>query len=551
MTLTAEEAGQVPEETALLMKRMHPKGHPLQTLRDRLGPIYRDSDFADLFSGRGRPAESPARLALILVLAYREGLSDEAAAKAVEDRISWRYLLGLPLTGVGFAPSILTTFRERLITGGAERRLFDRLLEECRTVGLVRGATPTRTDSTHILADLRELNRLELVGETLRQTLGALAHHAPDWLRARVPARWGEAYGRRIQKYRLPRGQSQRQTLAETIGQDGVTLLGWMEEPETPVSVRDHPAVVTLRAVWLQQFVSTEQRLLLRDADNLPPSHLRIVSPVDVTARAATKRELTWLGYKAHFSETCADEDVHLVTDVTTTAATTPDETVVASIQANLMAAGVTPAPHLVDSGYVTGSTMVQSARREIFLLGPARPDASWQTRTPDAFTIDQFLIDWGQQQVTCPVGKVSKAWSPLPSDNRAAWKVRFATAACAVCPDRPRCTTQASGPRILKLPDQETWQLLTDRRREQTTETFQTEYAKRAGVEGLMDLVANDYRGRRSRYRGFPKVTLHNLLLGVAINIDRLIDWWEQDDPHATPKTKTISWHQRLGMAA
>lgn len=487
MTLTAEEAGQVPEETALLMKRMHPKGHPLQTLRDRLGPIYRDSDFADLFSGRGRPAESPARLALILVLAYREGLSDEAAAKAVEDRISWRYLLGLPLTGVGFAPSILTTFRERLITGGAERRLFDRLLEECRTVGLVRGATPTRTDSTHILADLRELNRLELVGETLRQTLGALAHHAPDWL----------------------------------------------------------------RAVWLQQFVSTEQRLLLRDADNLPPSHLRIVSPVDVTARAATKRELTWLGYKAHFSETCADEDVHLVTDVTTTAATTPDETVVASIQANLMAAGVTPAPHLVDSGYVTGSTMVQSARREIFLLGPARPDASWQTRTPDAFTIDQFLIDWGQQQVTCPVGKVSKAWSPLPSDNRAAWKVRFATAACAVCPDRPRCTTQASGPRILKLPDQETWQLLTDRRREQTTETFQTEYAKRAGVEGLMDLVANDYRGRRSRYRGFPKVTLHNLLLGVAINIDRLIDWWEQDDPHATPKTKTISWHQRLGMAA
>ena len=58
-------------------------------------------------------------------------------------------------------------------------------------------------DSTHVLADVRKLNRLERVGETLRATLNELAVIAPDWLQALAPANWYERYGRRSRELQL------------------------------------------------------------------------------------------------------------------------------------------------------------------------------------------------------------------------------------------------------------------------------------------------------------------------------------------------------------
>jgi hypothetical protein len=74
-------------------------------IRDALGPLFADADFADLFSRRGQPAWSPGQLALVSVLQYLEGLSDRQAATAVRDRIAWKYALvrheaPLPRAGV-------------------------------------------------------------------------------------------------------------------------------------------------------------------------------------------------------------------------------------------------------------------------------------------------------------------------------------------------------------------------------------------------------------------------------------------------------------------
>jgi transposase len=79
-----------------------PKGNSYLTLRDELGTLYRDEDFAGLFSKRGQPALPPWRLALVTILQFRENLSDRQAAQAVRARIDWKYLLGLELTDPGF-----------------------------------------------------------------------------------------------------------------------------------------------------------------------------------------------------------------------------------------------------------------------------------------------------------------------------------------------------------------------------------------------------------------------------------------------------------------
>jgi transposase len=105
-------------------------------IRDALGELFEDVEFAGLFAVRGRPAVSPARLALVLVLQFAEGLSDRQAADAVRGRIDWKYALGLELTDTGFDASVLSEFRGRLVAGDAAEQLLHRMLARLRERGL-------------------------------------------------------------------------------------------------------------------------------------------------------------------------------------------------------------------------------------------------------------------------------------------------------------------------------------------------------------------------------------------------------------------------------
>ena len=175
---------------------------PYLTLRDELGPIFKDSDFEALFATRGQPALPAWRLALVTVMQFRENLSDRQAADAVRSRIDWKYLLGLKLTDVGFDFSVLSEFRKRLIENKQENLLLDKLLLCCKENGLLKARRQQRTDATRVLASIRKLNRLELVGETMRAALNELATVEPDWLSAIAPDEWYVRYERRVETYR-------------------------------------------------------------------------------------------------------------------------------------------------------------------------------------------------------------------------------------------------------------------------------------------------------------------------------------------------------------
>ena len=158
-------------------------------MRDELGPVFADGDFADLFPQRGRPVVAPWRLALVTVMQFAENLTDRQAADAVRARLDWKYALSLELTDPGFDFSILSEFRGRLLGGGAEDRLLGRMLELFAEKGLVEGGGRQRTDATHVVGAVRGLNRLEIVGETLHAALNVLAQIAPAWLSAHVDSR--------------------------------------------------------------------------------------------------------------------------------------------------------------------------------------------------------------------------------------------------------------------------------------------------------------------------------------------------------------------------
>ena len=156
----------VPDETRHVARAAFPGGNPYLTLRDQLGVLFQDDHFADLYPDTGKPGLSPWRLAWVTILQFRESLSDHQAAEAVRARIDWKYLLGLDLTDCGFDFSVLSEFRGRLLKGSAPARLLDQLLACCQAQGLLKARGRQRADSTHVLAAIRTLNRLELISET-------------------------------------------------------------------------------------------------------------------------------------------------------------------------------------------------------------------------------------------------------------------------------------------------------------------------------------------------------------------------------------------------
>ncbi|MDU0294476.1 transposase [Saccharothrix longispora] len=244
----------VPELTAQVARAAFPKGCLAMNVRDRLGPLFDDEVFRSAFGVRGRPGISPGQLALVSVLQFAENLTDRQAAHAVRSRIDWKYLLGLELSHTGFDFTVLTGFRDRLLAHDLEETVLDMLLGRLTELGLVVGKGRQRTDSTHVLAAVRSLNRLEFVGETLRAALEALAAASPEWFGGWMEPVWRQRYGVRTDAYRLPRAEDERAAQARQIGDDGYRLLEAVFSPAAPTWLREIFAVGILRAVWLQQY---------------------------------------------------------------------------------------------------------------------------------------------------------------------------------------------------------------------------------------------------------------------------------------------------------
>jgi len=529
MSLRAPLVYCIPDETARVARAAFPNGNPYLRMRDALGPIYSNPEFAALYPTTGQPAEAPAQLALVTIMQFAEGLSDRQAADAVRARLDWKYALALELTDPGFDASVLSEFRSRLIAGNAELLLFETMLTLFRDHGLVKAKGRQRTDATHVLAAIHVLNRLECVGETLRHALNTLAVVAPDWLGSWLPNAWFDRYGRRFEEYRLPPGKPERYALAAEIGTDGGELLRRIYDPAAPTWLREVPSVQTLRQVWVQQFYAAgpDHPIRWRTAEDLPPAPLLISSPYDPEARYSRKRDTEWVGYKVHLTETCDGDTPHLLTDVTTTAAPTPDHAVTPRVQEQLIARQVAPAEHIVDTAYVSAEHLVTSqADRAIDLVGPAPPDPSWQTRAGEGFGAAQFVIDWAAHQATCPEGKPSAGWTATQdSGGQAAVQIRWSQAACGGCPVRSKCV-QGRRPRTVLLRTQAQHAALQAARARQHTADFRTTYNQRAGIEGTISQGTRMGDLRRTRYIGAAKTRLLHLLIGAAMNFVRVAAW-------------------------
>jgi len=505
-------------------------------VRDRLGQWLRDEDFAAAFGDRGRPGWSPSRLALITVLQRVEDLPDRQAAEAVRTRIDWQYLLGLPLDGPGFDHTVLAEFRGKVAEAGLEQVALDALLGKLAADGLVKAGGKQRTDSTHVVAAVAALGRLELAGESVRAALEALAAAHPDWLEQRVcVADFARRYGTPMTSWRPPASQARRDELAIAYAKDGYALLEAVYDSAAPGWLRELPAVDVLRRVLVQNYTRTIEeggREVIRrrekepEGDGLPPGHARIASPYDTDARWAARRDSSsWLGYKLHITETCDDpppctcrpagtgarEGEHgktcahlvfpnLITNVATTGATVTDNQMTGPAQDALAARNLAPGRHYADSGYASAALVVSAlARWGIALIAPLLAGTSAQARAGTGYARADFTAGYDTKTVTCPQGKTSASWTACTQRGHTAAVATFSPGDCGPCPARPQCTTSSRNRRQITILPRDLAQAQAAARAAEKTIPFWADYARRAGVEGAMH-QATRHGARRPR---------------------------------------------------
>ncbi len=543
--LQPQTPGPVPSDTARVAHAAFPKGAPLLTLRDELGPVFRDDDFAALYPALGQPAYPPWRLALVTVLQFREDLSDRKAADAVRSRIDWKYALGLPLDDAGFDASVLCEFRDRLREGEAEHVLLERVLSACRDRGLLKARGRQRTDSTHVVAAVREMNRLELAAETVRAALNAVAAEAPSWIAVVAPGAWYDRYERRVEDSRLPQAKAKREAYAVAVGTDGFALLDAVNQEGAPAGLAALPAITALRRVWSRHYE--------RDGDSARLSELRgrgptkgdsVESPYDVDARYRRKAGTTWIGYMVHLTEACDEEMPRLVLNADTTLGDVHEAVRTDAILQALDARGLSAAEHLADAAYISADLLVAARDRYgVRLVGPPRPDSSWQARTEGGYTAGQFTLDWDREVAVCPEGQASRTWSEhTDREHRTSISVRFDPADCRTCPAQALCVRSMSGGRALRLHPKPEQEALDSLRAEIATDEGRASYAARAGVEATMSQGVRAMGMRQTRYRGLGKTRLGHVATAAALSADRAAVWLGGTRPAKTRTSRVAA---------
>ena len=244
-----------------------------------------------------------------------------------------------------------------------------------------------------------------------------------------------------------------------------------------------------------------------------------------------------------HLSESCEDDTVHLLTHVMTTTAAVHEARCTAAIHQALLDKGLVPGEHLVEAAYIDAELLVRSRQElAIDLVGPPRPNPTWQGKIEGGYTIDRFEVDWDEQRVRCPEGKLSSAWSRQTDQaGTSSISVWFRKADCAACPAQRLCTRAKHQARHLKLQPRAEYEALKAARERLTNKEGRRLYARRAGIEGTLSQGVRAFGLRRARYHGLARTHLQHVATAAAINLERLAAWF-QAVPRAATRTSRFA---------
>jgi len=486
-----------------------PEGSFFALLAEHGERVVRDEDFAECYSeGVGRPSIPPSRLAKVLLLQYRTGLSDEQAMEAVAWDLRWKIALGLPVDHRGWSPSTLTRYRARLLLHGKERLALENSLALAEELGMLDAPAEQIVDSTPMLGAAATQDTVRLVRSGVKKLIDS------------VEAVDGEA-GRQLADglcfdYQRPaekpdcrwRVKAERERMLTRVAEDAERALRALEQAEgllAEEAVKDAHAL--LRELVGQDFDV--------DEDGVPRLHRgtrqdRILSTVDTEMRHGRKsRQQRFDGYKLHAAATNTEEP--LITAVEVAPANEQDGPQAAAL-IDAQSEQRRPERLLGDAAYGTGPVRAELAEREVEVLAPV-PEAPVRE---GRLAKRDFQIDFEAGTVTCPAGQVAKIHTQ-PAGARAAV---FPRTVCRDCPLRSRCLGPRSAHKSLRLAREEELLIAA---RQALDDPHSAEHLRRTRprIERLLGLLAHRYGARKARYIGAAKARLQALWAAALVNLN------------------------------
>jgi transposase len=473
----------------------------------------RDEDFAECYSaGTGRPSIPPSLLAKVLLLAYRDGLSDERAMEALRFDLRWKVALDLPVDHRGYHPTSLVKFRARLLLHGKERVVFERSLELATELGLLDGDIEQIVDSTPMLGAAAIQDTVTLIRAGVRKLIDVAK--AADARTARKLAE-GLAFD-----YTRPRekpagdwhDKPTREALLIEVATDAQRALQAIErEPQLAADDAVGDAARLLREIVGQEFDTTENE------DAPRPRHGRqtrqIISVHDPEMRHGRKTNARrFTGYKLHAATASK-------TPLLTAIAISPGNEHDGHHAATLVEQQPTqrrPTRVIGDTAYGNVEVREQLEQRAIGVLAPLHLTGA---NNETIVHKDRFAIDLQTETVTCPEGKTAPIYKPRPSGPAADGTrvARFTPKDCEPCPLRERCAP--NGRRQIRVHRREDLRQAALR---ELADPVQLGHLKRIRprIERLLGLIVHRYHARKSRYCGARKATLQAVWTAVLVNL-------------------------------
>ncbi|MEK7996377.1 MAG: transposase [Planctomycetota bacterium] len=483
----------------------------LERYRDRLGTVY--------CADNGRPAWDPVRLLGVLILQFVLRLPDRQAAESAQYDQRWRLALHLGAQDATFDPSLLVSFRDRLVDGAQAGLAFEAVLDFLVEQGWVPRRSRQRLDSTHVRGLLSAMNRLECARETIRLLLKDIEAAGI------LPADWAGYWDRYVESKLDPRcGAPALEAKAAQAGEDMLAI--WKDAAECWTIVQ-RDAFVLLQRVFLENYAMDTAGYACKTRAQPTGAVHNPHEPEAQWSSKSTTKDKTWVGYKVRVAETAQEQPrqpgeptANFLTAMVTQNAPASDKPGMAQALGEQKAMGLkAPSALYVDGAYVCSDSLNEALEqgRELRGPAPAPPDRG------KVFTVEAFDVHVEDRYAICPSGQHSGNCSRLEeqSTGNVHYRIEWSKTVCANCSLRDSCVSSGQDHRTIAVG--ELHSLLQDRRREMQTEAFKQEMRRRNGIEGTQSELVRGYGLRQARYRGYAKVRLQNYLIGAACNIRRL----------------------------